>query len=353
MTVATTVRVGAATAAPGALDACVTRAASAAGFNGSVLLARGDETVVARSFGAANAQGTTPITASTRFNIASVGKLFTMAAIGILAERGKVDLDAPIGRYLTVDESFAAITIRQMLTHTSGLGDFLRRDNFDAVASAKTATDLLPLALAAPPAFPPGSKTAYSNSGYVVLGAIIEKVSGLPYTEFVQREILAPIGMTETRATGESAATPLTRLSMQGGALEHPQPSPMPAIPASPAGGWFSTASDMLRFLGAVADHRLLRADTTAALFPARAHAPARIGHNGGFPGGNAEVWLFPDGGWRLVVLSNYDPPGATRMAAVLEAAMLSAESDAACTAALAAPPPPTPGVIVRLPSPR
>lgn len=331
-----------------ALAACTSRAAAELGFNGVVRLAQRGELAIEKYFGASDAEGTVPITGDTRFNIASAGKMFTAVAIGILVERGKVTFEAPIGRYLTgLDPQVAAITVRQLLLHTSGLGDYFTPANMAAIQSATAATDLLSLAVASPPAFPPGSSVAYSNSGFVVLGAIVEKVSGTTYDAFVQREIFAPLGMTNTRMIDEGAAAPMTRMSMSGGRLDQPQPSPLRPR-ASPAGGMFSTASDMSRFLAALADHRLIRAETLAELFRPRTHPPARIGHNGGTPGANAEAWFYPDSGWQMVVLSNYDPPTATHMAAILEQAMLATDIDAACATALAAPPPEMPGRVIR-----
>src|SRR6185295_3286928 len=119
---------------------------------------------------------------------------------------------------------------------------------------------------------------------------------------------------------------------------------------ASPAGGMFSSATDMALFFEALATERLVKNGTLAQLFRPRPHPPARIGHNGGTPGANAEAWFYPDSGWQMIVLSNYDPPGATRMAAVLEAAMLATDTAAACKAAIAAPPPEMPGLVIRRP---
>jgi CubicO group peptidase (beta-lactamase class C family) len=327
-----------------ALNACVVRAAEALHFNGSVYLGQRGDAFVSRNFGTADAEGKVSVSDRTRFNIASAGKIFTAVGIGMLAERGGVDWDASIGRYLPdLDGRFTAITIRELVQHTSGLGDYLTPDNLRAIDEAATATDLLPLALAVPPEFAPGSSMAYSNSGYVVLGAIIEKLTGLSYGDFVQREIAAPLGMADTRATAVGAAEPMTRLAPDGALQDRPRPSPMQPRHASPAGGMFSTASDMARLLSALAANRLVKAETLAVLFPPRAHTPARVGHNGGAPGVNAEIWFYPESGWQLIALANADPPVATRMAVVLESALFAADPAAACTEALAAPPPQMP----------
>ena len=323
-----------------ALNACVVRTAEALHFNGSVYLGRPGDAVVSRNFGTADAEGKVPVTDQTRFNIASAGKMFTAVGIGMLAERGKVDWDTSIGRYLPgLDAQFTAITIRELLQHRSGLGDYLTPDHLRTIDEAATATELLPLVFAVPPAFAPGSSMAYSNSGYVVLGAIIEKLTGLSYTDFVQREITTPLGMADTRAIPVGAAEPMTHLSPDGVLQDHPRPSPMQPKHASPAGGMFSTTSDMARLLSALAANRLVKAETLAVLFPPRPQPPARVGHNGGAPGVNAEIWFYPESGWQLIALANADPPVATRLAAVLESAVLAADPAAACTEALAKPP--------------
>jgi CubicO group peptidase (beta-lactamase class C family) len=347
-----------ATAAPQqgeAIASCMTRAAAVVGFTGSVYARMGD-TVVERSFGAADAAGRRPISRETRFSMGSANKMFTAVAIGRLVDRGVVSFDAPIGRYLTgLKPEFASITIAQLLDHTAGLGDYLAPENMAAIATARTATDLLPLALATPPAFAPGSRRAYSNSGFVVLGAIIEKVSGLSYAEFVRREILDPLGMANTRFEGEGAATPMSRMSPTG-MLNKARPVDGFAWKvSSPAGGMFSTPSDLSRFLTALAEGRLLSPATQRTLLTARPDPgggptpfgygfivreapPARVGMGGGAPGINAEVALYRPSGWQLIALANDDPPAATRMRMVLEKAMFAEKPSAACAASLADP---------------
>ena len=195
------------------VGACMDSAASGIGFNGIVYARHGD-LVVQRPFGTSDALEKVAITPETRFNIGSAGKMFTAVAIARLVDRGAVLLDAPISRYLTdMKPPFADITIAELLNHTSGLGDYFNPENKQVIDAATTATDLLPLALATPPAFAPGTKRAYSNSGYVVLGAIIEKVSAMPYAEYIQRAILDPLGMTHTRMEARDGAEPMTRMS--------------------------------------------------------------------------------------------------------------------------------------------
>ncbi|MDP9123014.1 MAG: beta-lactamase family protein [Pseudomonadota bacterium] len=329
----------------------MTDAAEQLAFNGAVL-ARHGELVVRRSFGTADAQDREPVTPSTRFNIGSAGKIFTALSIAILIERGAVDLDAPIGQYLhNLPPAVAAITTAQLLDHTSGLGNYLVPANRAIVESATTASQLLPVAIASLPAFAPGSRRSYSNSGFVVLGAIVEKVSRRTYAEFVQREILDVLGMADTRLDGTSAAEPMTRMSPSG-PLVRPQPSPFRGQRASPAGGIVSTVDDLSRLVSAFGGDRIVRRGTLERFFSPRPepnggaglyglgfnvrNSPRlRIGHGGGAPGVNAEVAAFPGTGWQLIALSNNDPPAATRLVEVLEEAVFADDPEAACRNAI------------------
>jgi D-alanyl-D-alanine carboxypeptidase len=335
------------------IAACMRSAAQSLGFSGTVYARNGD-LVVERSFGASDVGGKVPNASRTRFNIGSVNKMFTAIAIGRLVDRGALRFDAQIGGYIPgLKPEFANITIAELLDHTSGLGDYFRPENQAAIEAAKTASDLLPLALASPPAFPPGSKRAYSNSGFIVLGAIIEKVSGLTYADFVQKEILDPVDMNDTRLDSKGGATPMSRMSPDG-RLDKARPAPGP-LRASPAGGMFSTPSDLSRLLTAVFRGRLLSQSTLAALltprpdpaggpgafgygFIVRDKPTPKIGIGGGAPGVNADVAYFPNSSWQVIALSNFDPPGATQMGRVLERALSAQDASSACADAIAAP---------------
>lgn len=339
---------------PESIASCMVRAAAALGFNGSIRARLGD-VVVEKSFGMSDAAGEIPIAGRTRFSMASASKMFTAVAIGRLVDRGAIRFDAPVGRYLTdLKPEFAAITVAQLLDHTSGLGDYFNPRNKTVIDAARTASDLLPFALEAPPAFAPGSKRAYSNSGFVVLGAIIEKVSGMSYAEFVQSEILDRLRMSDTRLDAQGSADPMTRMSQEG-TLKNATVSPLRQQRASPAGGAFSTPADMDVFLAALTDGRLVSRETMTALllprsdpgggsgvsgygFNVRTRSPLRVGHGGGAPGANAEIALYPESGWQLVALSNSDPPAASRMVTALEKAIFASDTEMACTSALADP---------------
>jgi CubicO group peptidase (beta-lactamase class C family) len=336
-----------------AIAACMGSAAMSLGFNGTIYAANRD-LAVERSFGTSDADGKVPNASGTRFNIGSVNKMFVAVAIGKLVDRGAIQFDAPIARYLPdLKPEFAGITIAELLDHTSGLGDYFRPENRAVIDAAKTATDLLPLALAAPPAFVPGSKRAYSNSGFIVLGAIIEKVSGLTWSQFIQNEILYPVGMSDTRFDSIGGATPMSRMS-PAGLLDKPRPAPGPVL-ASPAGGMFSTPSDLSRFLTALFSGHLLSMATLDVMltprpdpaggpgtsgygFVVRKKPTPEIGIGGGAPGVSADVDYFPESGWQLLALSNSDPSATFQIDRVLEQAISAHDIDSACAAALADP---------------
>jgi CubicO group peptidase (beta-lactamase class C family) len=341
---------------------------AASHFSGIVSLAYRNRPAWTVTSGRMAGPESSPIAADTRFNLGSASKMFTAIAVAQLLDSGKVHLDDPVGRYVKgLDPDASRVTVRQLLTHTSGLGDFFKPENMETMLRARTASDILPLIRNEKPAYAPGSRFSYSNSGFALLGVLIERVSGQPYGDYLRRHIFIPAGMTATGLDPrplDTLAVGMTRgpRPQMGGSLgdDHPPkmiligpegghaqpPSAANALrPApgategygSPAGGLFSTAGDMQKFIDALLANRLARAETTAAMIapqvevaPASGDQPARhygygfgagtfeghrwVGHNGGTLGANTEVVSFPDDQWSLVVLSNRDPPEATEL---------------------------------------
>jgi CubicO group peptidase (beta-lactamase class C family) len=293
-------------------------AAQAAGFSGSVLVADGKDIVYARNVG-------NGVDDRTRFNLASTGKVFTAVAILQLVQQGKLDLDAPIGRYLpkwpvaTVREQ---VTARQLLTHTSGLGSYWGEAFDKRRAQLHSLADYEPL-LATEPKFAPGTQWSYSNTGFMLLGLLVEAVSGEDYYAYVQRHVFAPAGMQDTGyfavdGVADHVATPMRA----GVAL------PMPEPRGGAAGGGYSTTRDMLRFHRALTGGKLLDAKTLDLLFapvtlPEGTRAPPHglgmlrfatgddvaYGHPGGAPGVGSDFRATRKSGWALIILSNSDEP--------------------------------------------
>ncbi len=289
----------------------------------------------------------------TRFNLGSVSKMFTAVAVAQQVEKGKLELDAPIGRWVEgLTPEVAAVTLRQLLTHSGGLGNFFNPDNVAAMQQARSLADLRALARDTAPQFPPGSRFQYSNNGFLLLGLAVEKVSGQPFDAYLQQQVFAPASMASTSlspAQPRAATAGFTRLPKPGTGVAHMQrPSPdspqrpaeEAALPGSPAGGAYGTAADLMRFFDALRAGKLVGADTLAELtrsqiepgpglhyglgfgvFDWEGHAG--WGHNGGAPGVNAEALVFPADELVLVVLANRDPPTATQQMQALRQAAL------------------------------
>jgi CubicO group peptidase (beta-lactamase class C family) len=171
-------------------------------FSGTVLVADGGRIVYQAAFGEANREWHVPNTVDTRFRIASTTKQFTAALVLRLAEEGKLRLDSRIAEYLTEypRPQGQRVTLRHLLTHTAGIPDYPRLPGFyeHEAAKAHTTASLLALFDSLPLEFEPGAKWSYSNSDYVVLGAIIERVTGEPYAVAIRKRLLEPLGLRET-----------------------------------------------------------------------------------------------------------------------------------------------------------
>ena len=204
--------------------------------------------------GLANAEWGVRNTVDTKFRAGSIAKQFTAAAVLLLREEGKVDLAASIGRY--VDDlpiEWRPATIHQLLTHTSGIPSFTAGPitQFDRMGA--TPRELLGIVKGKPLQFAHGTRLAYNNTGYVLLGMLIEKLSGMPYRDFVERKLFAPLGMKDS---GFDDARPVLLRRAQGyrlmggGGLENADP--VDASVAWAAGGFYSTTRDLIAWATAL-----------------------------------------------------------------------------------------------------
>ncbi|MBI4421295.1 MAG: beta-lactamase family protein, partial [Gemmatimonadetes bacterium] len=295
------------------LQAYADSLAGADRFSGVVLLAKGSAPVFQRAWGLADREAGRPNTAETRFNLGSINKAFTATAIRQLAAQGRLSLDDTLLEVLPDypnPDVARRITIRQLLDHSSGIGG-----NIFAAPAGKTRAalrangDFIPLFAGEPLQFPPGSRRAYSNAGYVVLGSLIERLSGTSYYAYVRTHIFEPAGMTQTDSYAIDSLPPNTALGYTrggpGAAGTEPLRRNRELMPGrgNAAGGGYSTAADLLRFLTAAAEGRISGAPRGG------------VGVAGGAPGVNAIVEADPDGGYRLIVLANQDPPVAEQIA--------------------------------------
>jgi CubicO group peptidase (beta-lactamase class C family)/predicted aspartyl protease len=295
-----------------AIDTAVSALAARDAFSGVVLLARQGEPFFEKAWGAADRSLGVPNRVDTKFNIGSIGKAFTRAAVMDLVRAGRLSLDDTVSKHLPAARipSSDRITVDQLLEMTSGLGDIFGA-KYEAISKdrLRTLSDFLPLFEGEKLKFEPGQGRAYSNAGYVVLGLIVEKISGRSYWDFVAERVLAPAGMADTGPFGPDEVVSKRAI----GYTKTPEGawrSNVYALPAraSSAGGVHSTARDLLRFVRAVGDGRVLQRPAPPA------SGAAQLGIAGGTVGANAVVEARPDG-LVVIVLANLDPPAAEQLA--------------------------------------
>jgi len=280
-------------------------------FSGVVLVAKNGQVLLHEAYGFADRDKKIPNRKDTKFNLGSINKSFTRAAIHQLEKQGQLALDDRIGKFLpdyANRQAAEKVTIRHLLDMTSGIGDFFGR-RFEATAKDKIRTlqDYLPLFADLPLEFEPGTNNRYSNGGYVVLGAIIEKASGTDYYSYVRENIFKPCAMLDTDSYARDAGVPnlalgYTREGRSSGArvLNH---ATLPGRGSS-AGGGYSTAQDMLKYVMALKEGKIFLPDIANGL-----------GIAGGAPGINSNVEWNPRSGYIVIVLTNFDPPTAGQAA--------------------------------------
>ncbi|GAB4524452.1 MAG: hypothetical protein Tsb0010_08390 [Parvularculaceae bacterium] len=348
---------GSAGAQPSAaeIDQCMAMAAEALDFTGAALVARRDARLSAAAYGVADTETGRPNRVDTPFHTGSMGKMFAAVAIARLVEAGKLGFDDRVGDHVPdLPEAFGRVTIGQLLSHTAGYGDFFGPGNMAAVRAARSTADFLPLILAQEPDFAPGERFRYSNSGFAMLGIVVEEVSGQSYEDFLRKEIFEPAGMTGVHfEITPDAAIGMTRATPTGERSETPRRSPAMDTYGMAAGGIFSTVGDMHRFMAALLDGRLLKPETVAILHsrhageenPRRGRAVnygygfileaeiGAVGHGGGGPGVNGDLRGHPETGWIVAALGNADPPQASLMMRRLDNFVIGEGDLAACGA--------------------
>lgn len=238
------------------------------GFSGTVLIVKNGKIVLHRGYNFADRENSKPVTKDTVFDIGSITKQFTAAAIMKLEMQGKLNTDEPLGKYLPdVPADKAAIPLRYVLTHTAGLTNFSGGD-YDVAARDETVRRILNTPLLSEP----GKKFAYSNAGYTLLAAIVERVSGEPYERFLRRNLFDPAGM---KMTGYRLADwKKTRLARgyaegknQGTPLDHAWSETGPYWNLFGNGGMLSTAEDLYKWAEALKGERVLSAQAKQKLF--------------------------------------------------------------------------------------
>ena len=294
-------------------------------FSGAVALARGDEIVFQGAYGEASRDFAVANRIDTKFNLGSINKMFTAVAIAQLVERGDLAFDKPLAAFLPefpTPEAAAGIRVEHLLTHSSGLGSFFNQAFMDASrARFRTVSDFMTLVEDETLQFEPGTRRRYSNTGFLLLGRIIEVATGEDYHDYIREHVTGPAGMESTACyeldhVNRNLAVGYDRAEgpdspWRNNLFQH-------VIRGGPAGGGYSTVGDLLRFARALRAGTLVSAETLARLtspkpelasptygFGFALYDDGSVGHSGGFPGISAQLAFWPDGEWTIAVLSN------------------------------------------------
>ena len=294
-------------------------------LSGALAVAKDGKLLMSWHGGAADREHAIGVDETTRFRLASLNKMFTTVSILQLQEAGKLSLDDKIALHLKnyPNQQIAeAVNIRQLLNHTSGLGDVFGEEFEKRSQSLRTLNDYWSLASATPLGSTPGSEDGYSNYGYILLGSIIEAVSGQSYYDYVDQHIYRVAGMSATGSEPESTAVPGRAVAYTKVDGKWAQETKTLPWRGTSAGGGYSTVGDMLKFAEALRAGRLISpASLALATAPQNNKgwygygfmvsgqgAQRQYGHEGGAPGANASLVVLPEQGYVVVGLSNVDP---------------------------------------------
>lgn len=297
-------------------------------FSGAVLVAKGNEVLLDQGYGLANREWNIPNDGDTKFRLGSLSKQFTAVAILLLNERGLVDLDAPLRTYLPdTPEGWDAITVRHLLTHTSGIPNFTDFDDYQELKTRPATLDQLIARFRDHPLdFRPGADWAYSNSGYILLTAVIERVSGQPYAAFVSENLFRPLGMSDTGYDTHAAVLPHRASGYTSTAAGFANADYIDMSIPQGAGALYSTTRDLLKWEDGLFGGRLLRpASFTTLTTPVRNRYAMGLGvsgpevrHSGGIEGFNTFMAHDTAGDITVIVLGNLNGPGPDKLGAYL-----------------------------------
>ena len=316
----------------GRMDRMVQASTDANAFSGSVLVAIDGRIVLDRGYGLANREWAIPNDGDTRFRLGSISKQFTAVAIMILNERGLVDLDAPIRTWVPdAPSAWDQVTVRRLLAHTAGVPNFTSFDDFQSTKSLPATVDSLIARFRNHPLdFPPGEGRKYSNSGYVLLTAVIEKASGRSYADFLAEAVFQPLGMADTGYDRNAEVLPrrASGYTLTANGVINAAYWDM-SIPQG-AGGLYSTTHDLLKWQQGLYGGRLLspaamtqlttpvRDRYAFGMFVARTAGETTMAHSGGLDGFNTYMSYDPARRMSVIVLGNLNGSAPDSLGAAL-----------------------------------
>jgi CubicO group peptidase (beta-lactamase class C family) len=308
-------------------------------FSGSILIARNGQPIVSKGYGMANIELDVPNTPETVYRLGSITKQFTAMAIMMLQERGKLNVNDPVCKYLAdCPTTWQPITIKNLLTHTSGIQNYTDLADFTktTVLPASSA-QMITLLRDKPLLFSPGEKYLYSNSGYFFLGTIIEKVSGKNYADFLQENIFAPLGM---KSTGYDMPQRIIKNRAAGYQSENGEiinAAYMDMTVPFAAGAMYSTTGDLLLWDQALYTEKLISKKSLTETFTpfkgsygygwniSKRFDRTIIAHGGGIYGFVTQISRFPDDKVTVIVLSNLQAASPGKIANDLSAIVFGA----------------------------
>lgn len=283
-------------------------------FSGVVLIAKEGKPAYHKAFGPADRSTGRMNTTETRFDIGSMNKSFTKVAVLKLIYEGKLNMDDPIGKYLDgfSKEVSENVTIRHLLTHTSGFGDYHGPGYFDRSYDEKKLWPIIEILKGLPLMFKPGEDEAYSNAGYVLLGAIMEKATGKEFFTIVEEQVVKPLGLQNTflKSKYKTPDRAIGYMLTMRGELES---NDVFNDPPKPDGGFYSTTEDILKFYRAYFYGDVLWTDEIRKLDPMypflqeHMDSGGAIPHAGGFGGSNTVLFEILRDRISVVVFANMD----------------------------------------------
>ena len=306
-------------------------------FSGVVLIARNDRILLNEPLGYADRESKIPNTTETRFHLASVGKMFTVAAVATLVKSGKISFTDTVEKLLPDfphREVFSKITVHQLLSHSAGLGTFFESPGFDPQKRYRNSMEEIAVYQDEPLFFAPGTKWRYSNAGYSLLGAIIEKVSGQTYRGYIRENVFQPLQMKDTDPGSFDISTRNAAVLYQQTEVDPFGLEPylvnreLASSPATAFGGGFTTTLDLYRFARAYQTGSLLGKDLTDTIVTPKIEVGQNQfwgygitqttvngeivrGHSGGSRADLAILW---NSGYIVVVLGNVTPPSVAAL---------------------------------------